>query len=154
MTAISEFLTDADGRTYKLTPSESGGISMEVAAGFQYVDAWTDYTYSSDSWTDFTYTLPTGASITYATLADVNGRTVYLYPHTDGSLIFTTVAPTSGSSWSDYDYGEEITGSGETVTSASVGDEIYESLAALDGSEYYLVPSTDNYYILTSVEPT
>jgi hypothetical protein len=152
MSQVSEYLSDSNGKVWRIG-ADSTAPSVEVSDAFAYSDPWSVPSLPGGAWAGITYTIPGNDYVRAATLKDSAGKTWYLYPNTDGSLVLSDVA-LSGIRWLSPDYANTLNADGETVEAATVGLEQYEKLTASDGTVWYVVPDPGGFYILTDVEPT
>ena len=139
MTTLADFLRDSAGTLWKIYASGDGEI----------VVAHGDMSGIYPDWTEATYITPAGAAPTYRTLADSAGTTWYMYMDPSGSLVLSTTEPTAvGGTWNKYEY------ISIPETEATIGDEIYLNIEDLTGTDWYVYPSEDGEFILSTTEPS
>jgi len=158
-TTISEFLRDANGRRWRISPDGNG--QLVVGSDSLQDDDWAAASYPATTWTGTAYTVPGLTVPTVELLTDAAGTIWYLYVNTNGDLVLSTDDPLESyyanstrvvrGAWSDHMYEDDTT---ETVEEAATGNEIYESLVDSLGTSWFAVPDANGNLIITTTEPT
>ena len=149
MTTLADFLQDSTGTIWKIYASGDGEIVVTNAQVDDTFDSWADTTYNAATWTETTYSAIGGIKPTVRTLADSAGTTWYMYMDPSGSIVLSTTEPSAvPTGWGRYVYfeSEEI--------EATLGDEIYLNIEDLTGTDWYVYPSVDGEFILSTTEPS
>jgi len=143
MTIVADFLRDSAGKWWKVYPTDHGELAITDVIDYP----------STEVWTQPTYTVPTTYQTTYRTLADSAGTTWYVYMNTDGEVVISTTQPTTVDAgiWYDYVYGYHTN---VDETEATTGDEIYDALEDINGTDWFIYPNADGELIITTTEPS
>ena len=148
MTTLADFLRDSAGTLWKIYASGDGEIIVTTGEVTGLYNGWTQTTYNAATWTEATYSIPTSIKPTVRTLADSAGTTWYMYMDPEGALVLSTTEPSAvPGTWTKYDYGLD-------ETEASTGDEVYLKVDDISGTDWFVYPSVDGEYILTTTEPS
>ena len=143
MTIVADFLRDSGGTLWKVYPNADGELVVTDVIGYPDTEAWTQPTYLA----------PTTYQTTYRTLADSAGTTWYIYINTNGEVVISTTQPTTVDAgiWYDYVYGYHTN---TDENEATTGNEIYDALEDVDGTDWYIYPNANGELIITTTEPS
>jgi hypothetical protein len=146
MTILADFMRDNSGNVLRIYPDVLGELHITS-------DQWGS---DDGAWSSPAYTIPT-EGYEYRTLADSAGTTWYAYlvkveagDDTHWEITLSTTAPTAQPDgvWRDPKYGAEL-----VETDAVVGSEIYLAFQDVSSTNWYVYPTIDGEFKITTTLP-